>query len=175
MRIDRENLRQLHVKYTEILRLRRLALSDPSHDPKLEMVALARSFPGALREMDLLPLGVVEARLAMVGAVIAGDAPPTPWMDASLRFHSLVRGALVAKRFLAGRRAIDETTLAAFVAHAANEREPDESLAWQDSLALLADPPHGRLLDLVFERLATRLGTTEDEARALVFSKNRKR
>lgn len=175
MTIDRENLRQLHVKYTEMLRLRRLALSDPSHDPTLDMVALARSFPGALRETDLLPLAVVEARLAMLEAAIRGDAPPTPWMGASLRFHSLLRGALVAKRFLAGRRVIDEATLAAFAAHAASEPAPDEILAWQDSLAQVADPPRGRVLDLVFERLASTLGTTDDEARALVFSKNRKR
>ncbi|MEO8797299.1 MAG: hypothetical protein ABI551_05380 [Polyangiaceae bacterium] len=155
--------------------MRRLALSDPSHDPKLEMVALAHSFPGALREIELLPLGVVEARLALVEAVLADEAPPMPWMDASLRFHSLLRGALVAKRFLAGRRAIDDATVAAFAAHAASEREPDEILAWQDSLALVADPPRGRVLDLVFDRLAKTLGTTDDEARALIFSKNRKR
>jgi hypothetical protein len=173
--IDREKLRQLHVKYTELVRLRRLAASDPSHDPKLDLAALARSFPGALREIDLLPQDVLDARLSLLEKVLNGSADEAPWMEASVLFHSLLRGALAAKRFLAGRKAIDEATRAAFVALAATESAPEELLAWQDALADVAEPPRGRVLDLVFVRLAGALGTTDDEARALVFSKNRKR
>lgn len=175
MTIDREKWRALHAKYTEMLRLRLLSERDPSHDPKLEMAALARSFPGALREIDRIPMGVLEHRLSLLEEVVEGRADAEPWMEASHRFHALLRGALTAKRFLAGRKAIDDVTRAAFVALAQSEPAPDEILAWKDALADVADPPRGRVLPLVLGRLAKALGTTEDEARALVFDENRGR
>jgi len=81
------------------------------------------------------------------------------------RFHALTRGALAAKRWLGKTRDVDRTTEAQFDATA-----PDEARPWRDALAGLARPPRGRVLDLVFARLAAELGLTAERARRDVFA-----
>ena len=46
---------------------------------------------------------------------------------------------------------------------------PAEAHPWRDDLARVQRPPRGRLMDLVYERLATELGTTPAAAKRLVF------
>src|SRR5690348_5331934 len=61
--VDSAALQKLVVKYTEMRRLRILALEAPHADPRAEMAALAAQFPGALREIDELPLEEIDVRL----------------------------------------------------------------------------------------------------------------
>jgi hypothetical protein len=64
------DLASLRTKYERVLALRELharAKSDASFaepDPRTEMTALARSWPGSLRELDELPIDVIRARIA---------------------------------------------------------------------------------------------------------------
>ena len=95
-------------------------------------------------------------------------------MIAVARFHGLARGVLGAKRWLARRRTVDAALLAAFACEAPHLPFSEEIQAWELDLATIASPPRGRLMDLVFARLATELGISEPTARTLVHGPRRR-
>jgi hypothetical protein len=179
----RDTLEQLGAKYREMLAMRLEHASGGEDEPAVRrrMAELARRFPGALREIDDLELAVIRDRIGQLEAVLSGEREVAPWMDAMALFHGLARGALRAKRWLAGRKTIDTATAREFEAHvtdatgAAPAGDAIDALAWADDLAGIAAPPRGRVMDLVFARLAAALGMTEDEARRLVFEPRRTR
>jgi hypothetical protein len=151
------------------------------------MAELASRFPGALREIDELELAVIRERIERLDAALRGDGPVERWMEAVGLFHSLARGALRAKRWLAGRKTVDAITVLAYASDVAGVADPAgpagasavdgavaDGLAWTGELARIAAPPRGRIMDLVFARLARKLGTTEREARHLVFGPPRR-
>jgi hypothetical protein len=161
-------------KYAEMLALRveHAAGRENVAQLKPRLSRLATTFPGALREIDRLELAEIERRLARLDAVLdggGGDAAEEPWMMAVALFHRLARGALGAKRWLAGRRSVDAATRVAFLADAQGHPFQEEIRAWESDLASVASPPRGRLMDLVFSRLAREIGASEAEARRLVF------
>ena len=158
-------LAELHDKYARIRRLRDAHVRGDETDPRDELVRLARAFPASLREIDVLPLAAIDARIEALAAVMRGDAVAEQWMVAQVLFHRLTRGALVAKRWLAGRRAIDAAITHAFVAAALGP----EAEAFADDLALVARPPGGRLTSVVHGKIAAAFGITERESRRLVF------
>ncbi len=157
-----DDLASLIRKYTEILRLRRS--NDP--DPRRAMALLAEEFPGALRETDELPIADLEQRLAALRTAALDPGSVLPWMALVARFHALTRGALVAKRWLAGRKRVDVAVARAF-RHGSGLSPA--ALEWGDQLHRLAAPPRGRVTELVFERMAAELGVTPDAARRAVF------
>ena len=163
----------LRAKYREILRLRRLHGSPDEPDPRAAMARLAQEFPGALREVDALPLDEILARLDALGRVADEGASPAVWMIASARYHALTRGALCAKSWLAGRKDVTDATREAFTREAASLCWGDDAREWTRDLARIAEPPRGRVTDLVFARIAAELAVSEDEARALVFPPRR--
>jgi hypothetical protein len=138
-------------------------------EPRRRMAELAARFPGALREIDDLELEQIRARIAALEAVLGGEQPAEPWMEAIARFHALARGALCAKRWLAGRKRVDRRTEAAFAEAVEGLAFPDDARAWAGQLAEVAGPPRGRVMDVVFARVARELGMTERGARRLVF------
>lgn len=184
-----EDLRDLREKYVRMRRLRELhdrARQDPTFfepDPRGAMQELASTWPGALRELDDLPLDVLRDRLddidGMLSEITAPTAVTSPlsgsratlptWMHAQIRFHGLARGALAAKRWLAGRRHVDEAVLQAFVEEIRVHPHATDALPWKNHLASIARPTRGRLMDVVFERLAGELDTDALEARRRVF------
>lgn len=166
MTADLASLRQ---KYERLLALRQLhdrAKSDASFvepDPRSEMTALARTWPGALRELDELPLDVIRTRLAALDRALRDAQRIERWMIAQDAFHRLARGALSAKRWLGRRKRITPQVREEFVAHA-----PREARVWKDALADVASPPRGRLMDLVHARVAAELDVSVAEARRLI-------
>jgi len=134
-------------------------------DPRRAMVELAVEFPGALRELDELPLEVIRERITVLGRAEQDEALVLPWMRAQVSFHRLARGALATKRWLCGRPLTPEIE-AAFAR--ALPKLPADVAPWATSLAAIAKPPRGRLLDLVYARLAAELGVDVDAARAAV-------
>jgi hypothetical protein len=169
MPISREALLDLHAKYMEMRRLRVLAVESPTTDPRECMAELAARFPGALREIDELPLHEIDARLAALSNASADLARVAPWMEATARFHELTRGVLAVKRWLAGKKDIEATDRAEFERIAHDLRHGSDAVAWREDLEAIANPPRGRVTDLVFARIARELAVTADDARRLVF------
>lgn len=167
------DLRALRDKYERMLRLRELherAAAEPGFvepPPRPAMADLARAYPGALREIDELPIGLIRTRIAELTAAESDAARIAPWMTAQSRFHALARGALAVKRWLAGRpltAALEE----AFAGALATLPHAEEAQLWSGDLAAIARPPRGRLMDLVYVRLADELGVDVTAARATV-------
>jgi hypothetical protein len=140
--------------------------------PRRRLARLAEEFPGALREIDRLPVEVITARIAALASAERGRSRTAPWMEAQLLFHRLARGALAAKRWLRGRKRIDDSTRAAFDAALPTMPRGADARAFASELHRIAAPPRGRLMDLVYARVAAVLGVTDDEARALVAGPN---
>lgn len=167
------DFRALRDKYERMLRLRLLharAREEPGFvepDPRCAMAELARDYPGALREIDELPIEVIRQRIDAVTAAETDASRNEPWMRAHAGFHRLARGALAVKRWLEGRPLTPELE-AELVVALATLPNAKEAAPWASQLAAIADPPRGRLMDLVYARLADELGTDLASARASV-------
>jgi hypothetical protein len=167
------DLRALRDKYERMLRLRELharakaqpAFTEP--DPRGPMADLARSYPGALREIDELPIVVIRARIADLTAAENDASRITMWMTAQSRFHALARGALATKRWLEGRPLTPELRRE-FEGWVRTLPDGEDVQLWDGELASIAAPPRGRLMTLVFARLARELGVEVATARAAV-------
>jgi hypothetical protein len=168
--VTRSDLGALREKYEEMLRLR---LEPSGDDPRRAMAALAARFPGSLREIDDLPLATIASRVSELRAC-EGGAPPARWMEASHAFHTLTRGALCAKRWLAGRKEVGDELRAAFDREVDALSWADDARTWRAELARVASPPRGRVTELVYEQMSSLLGVSASEARALVFGVPRK-
>jgi hypothetical protein len=177
LKADLEALRR---KYVEMQRLRLLhdrARTDATFvepDPGPAMAALAREFPGALREIDELPIAALAARIVALDDAIADASRIAIWMRASSSFHRHARGALVVKRWLAERTDEGEARRAALERALDSLEHSDDARAWLDALAAVARPPRGRLMDLVHERVASELGLAVDEVRRAIFTQRKK-
>lgn len=176
--MTREIAEGLRAKYAQMLAMRLLHASgeegDASHT-RDRMAEMASRFPGALREMDDLELGEIQRRIERLDAVLDGSEEGEPWMEAVATFHAMARGALAVKRWLDGRRKVDAALERAFAAEIARFPFPEEIQTWARDLARVAAPPHGRVMNLVFARVAEHLGISEREARRLVFGASRSR
>jgi hypothetical protein len=157
-------LEMLREKYAELRLLRTSALSRQQAQPRL--IRLAARFPGALRELDALPLEAVDARLDALADVLAGRRTREPWMDATARFHALFRGALAAKRWQAKAPPAARRDRARF------ERDHDdpEILQWAGALDTIAAPPSGRLTAAILSRMSSEHACSIDEVRSLVLA-----
>ena len=135
------------------------------------MAELASRFPGASREIDDLELDAIRDRIRQLDAALRGDERGRAWMEAVGLFHALARGALWAKRWLAGRKTIDSPRPR--IRERVDERRrrrarsstpcvaaPTRSPGRASSRAS-PRPRAGRIMDLVFARVARTLGTTE--------------
>ncbi len=168
--------RDLRAKYAEMLSMRiehAAGLEDRAR-VRPRMADLAARFPGALREIDDLELAEIQRRIARLDAFLDASGDEESWMKPVALFHRLARGALAAKRWLAGRKEVDAALVVTFSRQAQEHPLLEEIQAWAPHLASVASPPRGRILDLVFARLATELGVTETAARRLVFGVTRR-
>lgn len=149
---------ELLEKYIEMRELRNLGKG--LADPKPRMRALATRFPGALREIDELPLETIHARIRALEALEdTKGVDPEPWMIAMARFHGAMREVLAIKRVI-GRKKLTPS-----IRRAAARVAPKS--AWD--LARVARPPNGRLTDLVFQHVAEEMDLTPKRVRELVF------
>jgi hypothetical protein len=127
------------------------------------MSALAARFPGALREIDEVPMDALEERVRELRDVVSGSHPRDDhWGPALHRFHELFRGVLFAKRWLGEQR--DRT---AFEDDAERAGVP-EAVTWRDDLDAIASPPGGKLGPLVIARIARELSLPADRVWSMV-------
>lgn len=142
-------------------------------DPRDAMTRLAREFPGALRELDELPLATIGERIAELDAAIGDATRITGWMRAMVAFHRRARGALAVKRWLAGRP-ITGTTRDELARDLASLEHGEDARAWLDAIDAVRRPPRGRVMDLVYARVADELGFDEGAVRRAMATRGRR-
>jgi len=158
MHVVRNAISDLRAKYVEMRALRHAGDAAP---PRERLAALASRFPGALREIDDLPLAEIDRRIEALARAEADPSACVVWMEAMSRFHALARGVLFAKRSITDDARVRATW-------------PAEARAWVTDLERVARPPRGRVMDLVYERLGDELGISAHAAKALVFGPSRR-
>jgi len=148
-------LRALQGKYQTLYELR--VQGAPSAVPRATFAALAAQFPGALRELDKLPLQVIELRLRALEAVLSGAAPAEPWMQLQIAYHGFMRAVLRIRRALIALR-IEHFEPAQEclerVAYIAAPGEPARGRFDAEMLRAIHRPPNGRLNPWVLEQVA---------------------
>ena len=144
-------------------------------DPRPEMARLAEEYPGALREIDTLPIEVIRSRIEALRSAEREDAHVERWMVAQTTFHRHARGALVTKRWLAGRKTVTPALVRAFADAVGTLPRGKDAELFADDLEAVAAPPGGRLMDLVHVKVARALDVSVAEAQALVFGAPRRR
>jgi len=157
-------------KYQALLALR---VHKTQVAPRSELAALAAAFPGALRELDCLPLPVIERRLASVRAVAAGNVPVERWMALQIAYHGCMRAVLRVRRALlaSGDRSFDDP-LACLQRFAYTAAADEPAPAWfsQAVLRSIVSPPHGRLNPWLVDRVARDHAVSPSEVLAALFS-----
>lgn len=138
--MEASELLALAEKLTELIALRELGADDPPRD---RLRALATRFPGALRELDHVPLATLIARREALNGAIGGGAIPT-WAKAMSRYHGWLRIGLrlraEATRTEAGAIAWAEAYVPVFPG------DPPRARLEPTLLRLLVAPPDGRLV-----------------------------
>lgn len=138
-------------------------------DPSQALSELAASYPGALREIDALPLPLIGDRIRLLEHAERREAPVETWMLVQIHFHRFMRGALAAKRWLGKRRDVTDGMIADFAAAATDE---DGALVACD-LAAIARPPRGRLSEYACAKVAAALGLEVAVVKAAVLPPRR--
>jgi hypothetical protein len=163
-----ELLALLH-KYDTLAELRRARAAGGAVAERGVLRALAREFPGALRELDTVTLEDIDARRRALGAAGAG-ASVEPWMAWMVAYHATMRAALVVKARLSRAKELSD----AIVTRAREEAIARTGLSIDDDFVrLVARPPHGRLNRAVFERLGQNFGVSPDEIWQTLFPARR--
>ena len=135
------------------------------------MRALADRFPGALRELDRLPMETVEARILALRRALTGHGAPS-WAAAQSLYHRLFRACLRIKReasvvAAAEHRGVTVDDVRRCLERATAERVDDRVVA-----ALLPDestllrPARGRLHPWVIARVADHLHVAVEHVEA---------
>lgn len=115
--------------------------------------ALAAEFPGALRELDRLPLDEIERRAEAL-TLAASGGPVEPWMRWCIAYHALLRAALFVKAEVAKGIAIDEELAGQASAYADIDVDAD-------LLRTMAKAP--RVSRAALDEVARRFGQTREE------------
>lgn len=153
----------LRDKYVEMRAMRIAADAGEPASPE-RMRALAERFPGALREIDELPMETIDARIE---ALSRGERPG--WAITLVSFHAWMRVALRIKRRF-GRDARPEDVHEWLAAeHRPGDGEPPRGEIDLATIANILRPPGARISRWVLERIARDRGLTIDEAAAEAF------
>jgi hypothetical protein len=164
-------LARLAHKYERLAELRRArARGEPIPD-RAVFRALAGEFPGALYELDRLPLEEIDARRSALGAALAG-APEADWMRPMAAYHALYRAALYVKLRTAKGRPLGAEEAAALAAAAARHAAIDVDIAF---VMAVARPDGGRIGPIVLAEAAARHRTTQTTLREALFPTRRDR
>ena len=159
MPLGASELGRLAYKYKTLAELRRDRAGGGEPPPARVFKALAGEFPGALQELDTLPLEVIEEReSALARAADGGEV--SPWMEWLHGFHTLMRAALRVKVRLAGARDVSDDRARALALEAARHGPADDVDV--SFVCAVARPPGGRITPVVLSRLAARFGADPD-------------
>lgn len=162
-------LMALRDKYRELLRLRQEAMRCPEVDPRPALRKLSERFPGALREIDQLPLSSIQERLSVLDQVCDGGLEPPDWARYFVSYHGWMRASLRLKRICRGLALPSAVELAEQQYEPAGD-EPGWERIGKKGLACILKPPGGRLNPWIFERVAEEHDITAEEVWRALFS-----
>lgn len=168
-----ESLVRLRGKYQRMLEMRRAHDRGAEEDPREQMRELAAEFPGALREIDELPLSVIEQRIQALTEVIEQRQVHAPWMAWMVSYHGHLRAALRIKRMALLRHDLDAALETLHQVYVARDDEPPVASFTRGTLADVLKPATGRLNDWVFARIAADTGVSVDVVRDQLFPARR--
>jgi hypothetical protein len=163
--VSRSDLLALARKYRWLAELRRARCLGSELDETASLRQVAQEFPGALRELDQLPLPVIDARILALELAAATGAVE-PWMEWMHAYHELMRLSLTLKRALGGRRDVDDRVAEELVVVA---REQTGLTCAVEFVRAVATPPDGRLNRLVLAELALRFGAQASAIHGALF------
>ena len=163
--MTREALLRLAHKYARLGELREARARGEPIPERAVFRELASEFPGALRELDTLPLDEIAARHAALAAAAEGGTVE-PWMEWLDGYHRTFRAALYVKPRV-GRGAVSDL--------AARASERTGALVDEAFVRAVAEPPGGRLEPIVLGMLAARHGRPAEEIRRTLFPHSRRR
>jgi hypothetical protein len=160
----------LRAKYRIIRELRDAAAAE-SVAPRAELAALARAFPGALRELDQLPMALVIARLAAIERVLADGSAPERWMLLQAGYHGFMRAVLRIRRLSRGRpfEIVDAEHELLALAYQPAADEPPIARFDLAALRVIRRPPGGRLNPWVFGEVARDHGVSPESVHEALF------
>jgi hypothetical protein len=166
----REELAELEAKYAQIVELRHSHERGEPLPERAVFKALAERYPGVLRELDTLPMEVVETRRQSLAAAMAGGVVE-PWMAWMVAYHRLLRAALWIKVSAAKQ---PDLTNERVVSLAGVATEVFEFYTDEQFVLNVVHPPAGRLNAVVMERLEVMFGVPVAEIREALFPRRRK-
>jgi hypothetical protein len=164
----------LQNKYQTLVALR--VQDTPEAVPRATFTALSAQFPGSLRELDRLPLPVLQWRLTALAAVAAGTAPIQPWMQLQSGYHGYMRAALRIRRgLLKDPWRVGEPAARCLerMGYVAALDEPGITRVDVGMISVIGKPPGGRLNPWVQRWVARDLGAQPDEVEAALFGTGR--
>ncbi len=137
-------------------------------DPREAMRALAARFPGALREIDELPLSTIEERIDALDRALSGTSRVPRWALVLSDYHGWMRAALAMRRAAGASRdrAAALRWLDTEYVSAPDAPTREELLAALDAIL---KPPDGRLNRWLFDRLAHIHGASCEEVESEAF------
>jgi hypothetical protein len=157
---SQSTLAALRTKYRTLLSLRTAAGPVPGHELRPRLAELARAFPGALRELDQLPLALIEARLSAIESVLECSAELELWMRLQIAYHGFMRAVLRIRRDLRRQTALDPDNPFGQIAYTPAEDEPPADRFDLAALRIIQKPPQGRLNPWVLEQVARDCGVS---------------
>jgi len=137
--------------------------------------ALAREFPGALRELDVLSREELSGRIAALAEAISSGITQ-PWMAWMHTYHALMRAALylkprLSRRARQGSAEVSPSDIATLIAEASSRG----GMAIEEAFALAVPKPRdGRLNALVFDEMAIRFGVPAETLWEALFASRRR-
>lgn len=160
-------LQALQNKYRTLHALR--VHATPRTVPRATFAVLSTAFPGALRELDRVPMSVLEARLSAIAAVLAGQTKVERWMVLQCAYHGFMRAVLRIRRGLLpfdSNALLDPDACLQALGYVPASDEPALTQFDAAALASIRKPPGGRLNPWVMAWVAREFGvdvaTVED-------------
>jgi hypothetical protein len=166
-------LSALQLKYQTLIALRHDAATQQRAAPRAQLAALAAAFPGALRELDQLPMSCLEERLRALDSALGERAEPASWMWLQVDYHGFMRAVLRIRRQSRGRPSLIENAqseLAALAYEPADDEPPVHRFELAD-LRAIRSPPRGRLNPWVLEQVARDHGVTPESVQEALFTR----
>jgi hypothetical protein len=165
-RLTRSDLHALSRKYRLLAQLRRDAELEGGFRTSV-LIRLGREFPGALAELERLPLAELDRRQeALELGLKTGSVEP--WVAWVVAYHRSMRAAIELGRRLRGR--VD--VAGALARELAAEAERITGFPCDVELVIAVASARGREL-IVFERLSRELGVPADAIRRELFPEPR--